>query len=303
MRTATTVGALLRAAHRSKHGAMHGHTWRVWATFPTLGGALDAIGLQDTLKRFLADMGDHGVLPDRLAWGEAIAEEVGRGLVADYGGVVGMKPKGLMCYASMCGEGRALDGLRRHGWGALISRNDVRDPKDLPFVIDPGTYGDFLAGQDWDEKKADAFERLIDRLGPRADWIILPDIVGKGPESLALSLRWSNRVLSVCPKVLIAVQNGMTHEDLAPLVGPSVGIFLGGTTDWKLETMRSWGEFSAARGVHYHVARVNTERRMAMAAGAGADSVDGSSAVRFSQTIGMLDRAARQPDLLAPVRA
>ena len=83
-RTRTTVGAILCAAHRSRDGRLHGHTWRVWVTFPCLGGPLDATTLKATLERFLSDMGDHGVLPDRLAWGEAIAEDVGRGLVADY---------------------------------------------------------------------------------------------------------------------------------------------------------------------------------------------------------------------------
>ena len=100
--------------------------------------------------------------------------------------------------------------------------------------------------------------------------------------------------------VLIAVQDGMKPADLAPIVGPSVGIFLGGSTEWKLETMRMWGDFCAARGIHYHVARVNTKRRCKMAASAGAVSVDGSSGSRFAKSVPIFDGWRRQLDMLSP---
>jgi hypothetical protein len=94
----------------------------------------------------------------------------------------------------------------------------------------------------------------------------------------------------------------MVETDLAPLVGPSVGVFLGGSTEWKLATMAAWGRFCAAHAVHYHVARVNTGRRMAMAVAAGADSVDGTSATRYAVTIRKLDNTSRQLDLWTPER-
>jgi hypothetical protein len=52
--------------------------------------------------------------------------------------------------------------------------------------------------------------------------------------------------------------------------------------------------------VHYHVARVNTAKRMAMAAAAGATSVDGSGASRYVTATPMLTYAAAQPDLFSP---
>jgi hypothetical protein len=91
----------------------------------------------------------------------------------------------------------------------------------------------------------------------------------------------------------------MRETDLAPLVGRKVGVFLGGSTEWKLRTMLAWGAFCALHGVHYHVARVNTERRVWLAAAAGADSIDGSSATRYAVTLPMLDRAMKQQDLFA----
>lgn len=203
----------------------------------------------------------------------------------------------MMCYASRTGTRRNLDALRAAGWGLLVSRAGAWRTEGFDrYVLDNGAWADFQAGHEFD---GDAFDALIDRLGARADWIVLPDIVAGGLASLALSTRWLNRCLSACPMVLVAVQDGMQEADLAPLVGRSVGVFLGGSTEWKLANMLRWGAFCAERGIYYHVARVNTERRIWLAAASGADSIDGSSATRYAVTLPMLDRAMRQPDLFA----
>ena len=202
-----------------------------------------------------------------------------------------------MCYASRTGTRRNLDAMRVRGWGLLISRGgEWRTEGFDHYCLDNGAWVDFQAQRPFD---ADAFERLIDRLGARADWIVLPDIVAGGLASLEMSLRWSNRCLSACPMVLLAVQDGMGESDVAPFVGPSVGIFLGGSTEWKISNMARWGTFCRQRGIYYHVARVNTARRMFLAASSGADSVDGSSGSRFAVTVPPLDHALRQADLFA----
>lgn len=73
-------------------------------------------------------------------------------------------------------------------------------------------------------------------------------------------------------------------------------------SQWKLATMAAWGQFCVDRGVHYHVARVNTARRVRMAHAAGATSIDGSSGSRFAVSVRALALALRQRDLLRPVR-
>lgn len=140
----------------------------------------------------------------------------------------------------------------------------------------------------------------MDKLGAGADWIALPDIVAGGLPSLELSARWLNRCLAACPLALLPVQDGMSESDIAPLVGRSVGVFLGGSTEWKLANMERWGAFCAERDLYYHVARVNSPKRFALATAAGATSVDGSNATRFSCNMPRLDWASRQPDLFAP---
>jgi hypothetical protein len=203
----------------------------------------------------------------------------------------------VICYASRTGTRRNLAALRAAGWRLLVSRaGEWRTEGFDHYAVDNGAWADFQASRAFDD---DAFERLIEMLGARADWIVLPDIVAGGLPSLELSLRWSNRCLAICPLVLIAVQDGMAESDLEYLVGRNVGIFLGGSTAWKLATMQMWGLFCRRLGIYYHVARVNTERRMWMAVAAGADSVDGSSASRYAVTLPLLDRASRQTDLFS----
>jgi hypothetical protein len=169
----------------------------------------------------------------------------------------------------------------------------------MAYALDNGAWSDFQHHRTFDD---DAFERLIGRLGANADWIVLPDIVAGGRKSLDLSIRWLNRTLSLCPLVLIAVQDGMVESDLAGLVGPSVGIFMGGTSEWKDANMERWGAFCAARRLHYHVGRVNTRGRMRLALASGATSADGSSASRFAVTTPRLKRWAGAHDLFSPRR-
>jgi hypothetical protein len=183
----------------------------------------------------------------------------------------------------------------------LISRGDRRAHWRTEgfdrIVADNGAWSDFQAGRDFDE---DAYEKFLDWLPVTPDWLVLPDVVAGGLRSLDLSVRYLNRCAALAPLVLLAVQDGIEPADVAPLVGPGVGIFLGGSTEWKLARMADWGAFCAERGIHYHVARVNTAKRMYMAAAAGADSIDGSSASRYAVTTPMLTYAAAQPDLFAP---
>ena len=204
----------------------------------------------------------------------------------------------MICYASRTGTRRNLAAMRAHDWRLLVSRAGAWRTEGFPYALDNGAWADFQAGRSFDE---DAFERLVDRLGAGADWVVLPDIVAGGLRSLDLSIRWLNRCLAACPMALLAVQDGMEEHHVAPVVGPSVVVFLGGSTAWKLATMGAWGAFCRARSLHYHVARVNTARRFRMAHAASARSVDGSSATRYAVSIRRLDLASRQPDLLAGV--
>jgi hypothetical protein len=168
------------------------------------------------------------------------------------------------------------------------------------WVGDNGAWADYQAQRAFDEDEYERFLTWVEAQAAVPAWLVLPDVVAGGTASLELSARYLNRCQAVAPLVLVAVQDGMEPIDLEPIVGRSVGIFLGGSTEWKIAQMRQWGEFCAERGIYYHVARVNSIARMALAASCGADSVDGSSASRYAVTLPKLAYAARQPDMLSP---
>lgn len=76
VRTLTGASAILSAAHRSRDGNMHGHTWEVtcWWT-----GCPDAVVKQVELVKYLSVF-DHSVLADGVAWAEKLGEAILLGL-------------------------------------------------------------------------------------------------------------------------------------------------------------------------------------------------------------------------------
>jgi hypothetical protein len=131
-------------------------------------------------------------------------------------------------------------------------------------------------------------------MGSGADWSVVPDIVAGGRASLDLSLRWLRHVLDETPVALIAVQDGMTTDDVRGYIGHRVGLFVGGSTTWKLSTMGEWAALGREHGAWVHVGRVNTARRIKECQIAGVDSFDGTSVSRFAKTLRQLDAARRQ---------
>lgn len=196
----------------------------------------------------------------------------------------------MIGYASRTGTKRNLAALRAAGWRLLVSATGVHRHEGFPYAIDNGAWTAFQQDRPFD---ADAFRKLLRSHGDRADWIAVPDIVAGGLESLAFSRSWFAE-LAAYRLILIPVQDGMTVDDVRPLLGPRVGIFLGGTTEWKLSTMQQWGELARHVGAYYHVGRVNTKKRIRMCQEAGAHSFDGTSVSRFSVNLPRLDGAIRQ---------
>lgn len=206
----------------------------------------------------------------------------------------------MIGYASRTGTRRNLDALRRAGWRLMVSAKGPLRPERFRYALDNGAWTAFQRGEPFD---VPAFEKAVALLGPGADWIVLPDVVAGGLASLRFSLDWldtlRNRPALAGARYLLAVQNGMTPRDIAPLAGPEIGIFVGGDTPWKLATMAAWTRLAHERGAICHVGRVNTARRIHLCAAAGADSFDGSGVSRFASTLPPLDLARRQPDIEA----
>ena len=140
---------------------------------------------------------------------------------------------------------------------------------------------------------------MADQIGHLAKWIIAPDIVAGGGASLEMSIRWRQR-WDKCP-ALLAVQDGMTPEDLLPHLNQRTGVAIGGTTEFKIRTLPEWAKLAHHVGCYLHVLRVNSRRRLVACALGGADSIDGTSATVFSVNAPKIrrwvDEIHRQPTL------
>ena len=199
---------------------------------------------------------------------------------------------------SRTGSSTILAAMRTHGWGLLVVASGKHRDEGHPLIaVDSGAWAYAQRGEPFDEGR---YMAAVAAFGARASFVVLPDIVEGGRDSLDLSLRWLEVTLRVCPRVLIAVQDGLTVSDLEGVLGPRVGVFVGGSTAWKEATMRQWGETARARGAYLHVGRVNTLRRLDLCADAGADSFDGTCLLHDPGRAGKLARWARKPRLWPP---
>lgn len=212
----------------------------------------------------------------------------------------------MKCYASRTGTRRNIAALSAAGWGWMVGPLDMGGPilGGMSWALDNGAWPAFQQGKPWSEE---LFLRALDRYGAGADFIVVPDVVANREASLARTREWLPRLLARADldgvRLLIAVQDGMTFDDIEPLLtDPRIGIFIGGSTDWKEAAIIPWGIWAKAHGLYVHCGRVNTARRMALCAAGGIDSVDGTSATKFAKTLPLLSRASKQPDLFAPPR-
>ncbi len=204
----------------------------------------------------------------------------------------------MISYASITGSSRNLAALRRYGWRVMLSpAHNMLDPRGFRYALDNGAWSYFKNGLPFDGV---AFDAALKSVGSKADFVVVPDIVSGGRASLMLSLFWIDRVLDIAPVALLAVQDGITGREIEHLLSPRVGLFVGGSTEWKLDTLRDWSSIARRRSAWCHVGRVNTARRIHLCGNAGVTSFDGTSATRFSITTPKLTNARNQLSLREP---
>lgn len=204
------------------------------------------------------------------------------------------EPHDLIGYASRTGTKRNLGVLRDRGWRLMVSAAASLRSEGFKYALDNGAWSAFTQGRSFDDR---AFVIALRKLGRDADWTVIPDIVSGGHESLELSIRWMRVVLDECERGLLAVQDGIEVHDVQHLIGPRVGIFVGGSTQYKLRSMHAWSRLARERGAWCHVGRVNSARRIALCQSARVHSFDGTSVSRFAKTMPLLDAARRQTHL------
>lgn len=216
----------------------------------------------------------------------------------------------ILAYASRTGTKRNLAALREAGWRLMLSPTGVLRDEGFAYALDNGAWTVFnknliaskyvldwtglpaMRPNVWDEA---AFVDALERFGRAADFVVAPDIVKGGPDSLRLSVSWLARCLHHSSRVLIAVQDGMRPADVASILCKQVGIFVGGSDEWKEQSTAVWAELADVRGAYIHVGRVNSQRRLRICQMAGVDSFDGSGPSRFEKHLRQMERGLAQP--------
>lgn len=204
----------------------------------------------------------------------------------------------MIPYASNTGTLSTIAALRKAAWRVLITPSKPKPPDNLRFAIDNGAWSAYTQHLPFNTK---GFLSLVERYGYAADFVVIPDIVEGGQKSFDFSLDWIPRLIHL-KQLLLALQDGVTPQEVERVLAdnPNVGLFLGGSTRFKLSTMREWGLVAANWNRWYHVGRVNSIVRIRCAAASGATSFDGTSVSRFAKTLPRLDNARKQRSILSP---
>lgn len=161
----------------------------------------------------------------------------------------------------------------RNGWGEMYIYTKPRENFHRS-GFDNGAYLDWIHGKPFDEKRyLDALDVAMDQ--PYLPYMaVVPDLVGKGRESLEFSMRWLDRLPTSWPRYL-AVQDGMEVWEVEQVIHRFDGLFLGGTDTFKREA-RDWRNVATIHGKRFHFARAGTEQKIKTAIDIGADSLDSS---------------------------
>jgi hypothetical protein len=213
-------------------------------------------------------------------------------------------PLPITAYASRTGTRQNLAALRAAGWRLMVSAKGVLRSEGMPWALDNGAWTAYQRGEAFDER---AFCVAVDRMGEGADFIVVPDIVAGGLRSLEYSLHWLDKLKGLGTPMVLAVQDGMAAADVAQYMGAGrdrvQGLFIGGTTEYKLATLGEWVALAKAKRVMVHVGRVNTMKRIRYCVGMGANSFDGSGPSRYVTELRKLDEVRRTPDLFTASHA
>lgn len=170
---------------------------------------------------------------------------------------------------------RLIQLLAVNGIGECTIRGEL-PPRRMPWFYDNGAFVDHSSRRPFAATKFEAdIDRIRSRDVPPPDFVLLPDLVAGGLESLRISMSWMEKLFGVAP-LFLALQDGMSAADVVPHLAGVDGLFVGGSVPWKVATGCDWVNLARSHGKPCHIGRVGTIRRVEWARRIGADSIDSS---------------------------
>ena len=198
----------------------------------------------------------------------------------------------MIVYCANNGHAHKLKVIRenKNKLGLMFSIGDSRRvDHGYRFALDNGAFSAYQKNKDWNPElflhKMNVHVRTSERFWP--DFVILPDIVAGGLESLNRSKEWLKILKHFYQKYrswYLAVQDGIYPKDIDNDILRNVeGIFIGGTKEWKFMTAALWVKWSHEIGKKCHIGRIGNLRALMWAQRIGPDSVDSSNFARHKK--------------------
>jgi hypothetical protein len=200
------------------------------------------------------------------------------------------------------GNGADTESIQVRGMGVMIpSTPDTvirKEYKSMYCALDNGAFGCYSKGYPF---QADVFRdtmRKAFKNNLSLDFIVCPDIVCGGVQSLKFSMSWAKGELLGTPNLALVVQDGMQPSHLDNyILAYFTYIFIGGSVEWKWETAEQWVNFAHKNNKKCHIGQCGKLGYLERARELGADSVDSTSWV-VNNSFHIIDEfQSNQPNL------
>ena len=169
--------------------------------------------------------------------------------------------------------------LAKAGIGACVSPTTKKHFDSYGFYfLDNGAFRYWIRGEEF---KDGPFFSLVEaslKAEKRADFLVLPDLIGQGLKSLEFSSLYAEKLKGTGIPFALALQDGMEKDtsavaDFVREYGVKV-LFVGGTTEWKWRTAPFWNALAKELSISCHVGRVPSAKRVYQARRMEVDSID-----------------------------
>jgi hypothetical protein len=178
----------------------------------------------------------------------------------------------------LCGQSNRVWHMAAGRWPGLVGlllgpsyfRKTPLDPW-MEFALDNDAFSAWANSAPWSEP---SWREMIQwaRMTSRTPlWAVVPDVVTNRTATLANWARFAPVVKSLGWPAAMAVQDGMTPDDLDQEIYPDV-VFVGGSDGWKFPNLQTWVDSHP----RVHCARVNSPEMFYRCQELGCESVDGT---------------------------
>ena len=191
----------------------------------------------------------------------------------------------MRIYVGSTGKLEFVERLREKDIGRVMIPDSTFVPyPEEKWVLDNGAYSLWLKSKPFDDERyLNYVERRMNQPAPQ--FAVVPDIVADGLRSLEFSINWLNRIPREW-KWYLALQDGMSYQDVEDCIDLFDGLFVGGTLRFKGE-VKIWVNLGEQHGKPVHFGRCGIHSRLDFASRAGCASADSSFPLWTKERMGL----------------